>query len=237
MVCAGCADAGYTQQRTDEMKLETYKDLLGEWRWRIKSRGRKIANGGEGYKRKSTMLRTIAALAKRLPKLIPILLIVGCAHNPPKPPLPPGFPVTELKKKSVAKKPIKKMVLRSGTSFRQGVVTTIWGRLPKTNFSPASATPRNPSIPPLELLPSNVTYDKDVRVIWPDGEEYPTDVIVVTCKQKPNQGVLIEYSTDLVGWTMTANWGPYPSEQIVGVGWHILASQRYDRLFFRCSAQ
>ena len=43
------------------MKFTLYKDKAGEWRWSLASRrnGRIVADGGEGYKRFSSMLRTL----------------------------------------------------------------------------------------------------------------------------------------------------------------------------------
>ena len=43
-----------------EGKVEIYKDRKGEWRWRIiASNGRKLANSGEGYKRKRDCTRSL----------------------------------------------------------------------------------------------------------------------------------------------------------------------------------
>lgn len=40
------------KDRADGCKLEIYKDKAGEFRWRLKSKNRRIiAEGGEGYKR------------------------------------------------------------------------------------------------------------------------------------------------------------------------------------------
>lgn len=45
------------------MRFEIYRDRKGEWRWRLKAgNGRKIANSGEGYKRRSAAVLA----AKRL---------------------------------------------------------------------------------------------------------------------------------------------------------------------------
>ncbi len=42
------------------MKLEVYKDKRGEWRWRVKTRnGKLVAEGGEGYKNKKSMVRNL----------------------------------------------------------------------------------------------------------------------------------------------------------------------------------
>lgn len=43
--------------------VETYRDRKREYRWRIRHRnGRIVATGGEGYKRKATMLRVLARM-------------------------------------------------------------------------------------------------------------------------------------------------------------------------------
>lgn len=39
--------------------IETYKDISGHHRWRMKRNGRIVADSAEGYKRKSTMLKTV----------------------------------------------------------------------------------------------------------------------------------------------------------------------------------
>jgi len=36
-----------------------YKDVKGEYRWRAKRGSKIIANGGEGYKRKESLLKTL----------------------------------------------------------------------------------------------------------------------------------------------------------------------------------
>lgn len=41
-------------------KLEIYRDAKREWRWRLRaSNGRIVADSGEGYRRKASMLRGI----------------------------------------------------------------------------------------------------------------------------------------------------------------------------------
>jgi uncharacterized protein YegP (UPF0339 family) len=40
-------------------KIETYKDESGEWRWKAKRNGRIVMDSAEGYKRESTMLKTV----------------------------------------------------------------------------------------------------------------------------------------------------------------------------------
>jgi len=46
------------------MKIVIYRDVKGEWRWKLVARnGRTVANGGEGYKRKSGILKTLNAIA------------------------------------------------------------------------------------------------------------------------------------------------------------------------------
>lgn len=42
------------------MKIEIYRDAAGEFRWRLKARnGRVVADGGEGYKRKSALYKAL----------------------------------------------------------------------------------------------------------------------------------------------------------------------------------
>ncbi len=42
------------------MKLELYKDVDKEWRWRLIARnGRVVADGQEGYKKRATMKKTL----------------------------------------------------------------------------------------------------------------------------------------------------------------------------------
>jgi len=48
------------------MKFALYRDRNKEWRWRLlAANGRILANSGEGYKRKSTMVRSIWSIQKR----------------------------------------------------------------------------------------------------------------------------------------------------------------------------
>lgn len=45
------------------MKLIKYRDRKKEWRWRIVARnGRKLAHGGEGYKRQADMNKALRQL-------------------------------------------------------------------------------------------------------------------------------------------------------------------------------
>lgn len=45
------------------MKFTLYRDQAGEWRWRLRAKnGRIVAEGGEGYKRYSAMVRTLNGL-------------------------------------------------------------------------------------------------------------------------------------------------------------------------------
>ena len=47
------------------MKLVTYKDDAGEWRWRLRANnGRILADSGEGYKRRHDMDKAIAAVRR-----------------------------------------------------------------------------------------------------------------------------------------------------------------------------
>lgn len=44
-------------------QLRVYKDRKKEWRWTlIHSNGRKLANGGEGYKHRRDLLKVVAGL-------------------------------------------------------------------------------------------------------------------------------------------------------------------------------
>ena len=46
------------------MKIHVYKDMRGEWRWRIKSRnGRTIGDSGEGYKSRAHARRMAQKVA------------------------------------------------------------------------------------------------------------------------------------------------------------------------------
>jgi uncharacterized protein YegP (UPF0339 family) len=45
------------------MKLELYKDVDKEWRWRVIARnGRTVAEGTEGYRKRATMKKTLRRL-------------------------------------------------------------------------------------------------------------------------------------------------------------------------------
>lgn len=49
--------------------FRTYRDRKKEYRWAFYApNGRKIANSGEGYKRKSTMLNSIVSFANAIGK-------------------------------------------------------------------------------------------------------------------------------------------------------------------------
>ena len=41
------------------MKFEIYKDVDNEWRWRLKASNGRIIAVGEGYKRKSSVIKVI----------------------------------------------------------------------------------------------------------------------------------------------------------------------------------
>ncbi len=52
------------------MKFEFYRTNQvpgGDWRWRLKSNGRIVAEGGEGYRRIGDMLNTLRSIFKRDP--------------------------------------------------------------------------------------------------------------------------------------------------------------------------
>lgn len=45
------------------MKFEIYTDAHGEWRWRLLSRnGRIVADSGEGYTSRATMVKTMRSI-------------------------------------------------------------------------------------------------------------------------------------------------------------------------------
>lgn len=48
--------------------IEVYKDKKKEYRWRIKRQGRIVADSGESYKRKSTMMKTVEHLISAIKK-------------------------------------------------------------------------------------------------------------------------------------------------------------------------
>ena len=63
------------------MKLEIYKDKKGEWRWRVISKGRIVAESGEGYKRKSGLLKTLKNFMKTKIKLTLLAALLCFAGN------------------------------------------------------------------------------------------------------------------------------------------------------------
>ena len=55
-------------------KLEIYRDGRREWRWRLKaSNGRILADSGEGYRRRASMLRGIECARVLLSGDMPIV--------------------------------------------------------------------------------------------------------------------------------------------------------------------
>lgn len=44
------------------MKIQIYKDGSDEFRWRIVSKGKTVADSGEGYKRKATLKKSLESL-------------------------------------------------------------------------------------------------------------------------------------------------------------------------------
>lgn len=45
------------------MKFHLYRNASGDWAWTLIARnGKKVANGGEGYKRFSAMVRTLNSI-------------------------------------------------------------------------------------------------------------------------------------------------------------------------------
>jgi len=55
-------------------KLEIYRDSKREWRWRLRaSNGRIVADSGEGYRRKASMLRGIECARVMLSADVPVV--------------------------------------------------------------------------------------------------------------------------------------------------------------------
>jgi len=55
-------------------KLELYRDKRREWRWRLRaSNGRILADSGEGYRRRASMLRGIECARVLLSGDVPIV--------------------------------------------------------------------------------------------------------------------------------------------------------------------
>lgn len=58
--------------REDEYVIEDgsaidVREGVGDWRWRLRSNGRIVAEGGEGYRRIGDMLNTLRSIFKRDP--------------------------------------------------------------------------------------------------------------------------------------------------------------------------
>jgi uncharacterized protein YegP (UPF0339 family) len=52
------------------MKLELYKDVDKEWRWKLVARnGRTVAEGTEGYRKRATMKKTLRRMG--IQKIVP----------------------------------------------------------------------------------------------------------------------------------------------------------------------
>ena len=50
-----------------KVRIEIFKDRKKEWRWRAVTRNNKvIGTGGEGYKRKATMLKSLNLIVNQL---------------------------------------------------------------------------------------------------------------------------------------------------------------------------
>jgi hypothetical protein len=55
-------------------KLEIYRDTKREWRWRLRAaNGRIVADSGEGYRRKASMLRGIECARVMLIGDVPVV--------------------------------------------------------------------------------------------------------------------------------------------------------------------
>ena len=55
-------------------KLEIYRDAKREWRWRLRaSNGRIVADGGEGYRRKASLLGGIECARVLLSGDVPLV--------------------------------------------------------------------------------------------------------------------------------------------------------------------
>ena len=55
-------------------KLEIYRDRRGEWRWRLRaSNGRIVADSGEGYRRRASMLHGIECARVMLSDDVPVV--------------------------------------------------------------------------------------------------------------------------------------------------------------------
>jgi len=60
MISAVSAESSDQIDSQNNLEFEVYRDMAGEWRWRLWSEnGRKIASSGEGYRNKADCLRGI----------------------------------------------------------------------------------------------------------------------------------------------------------------------------------
>ena len=49
------------------MGFEIYQDKSGEWRWRLRaSNGQLVANGGEGFSSKASVIRSLESVRKNV---------------------------------------------------------------------------------------------------------------------------------------------------------------------------
>jgi hypothetical protein len=63
-------------------KLEIYRDARREWRWRLKaSNGRILADSGEGYRRKASLLGGIECARVILGGDVPIVEVQECSAS------------------------------------------------------------------------------------------------------------------------------------------------------------
>ena len=83
-------------------KFEIYTDKAGEYRWRLKAtNGRQIADSGEGYKTKASLMTGIASVRKNAPDASEIDLDAAAEEEPAEKKTPAK---TAPAKKSAAKK-------------------------------------------------------------------------------------------------------------------------------------
>lgn len=60
--------------RQRKMRFEVYRDRAGEFRWRlVASNGRKVADSGEGYKRRPSARAAVSAFSEAVFYLSPVV--------------------------------------------------------------------------------------------------------------------------------------------------------------------
>lgn len=67
-VCAysGPRYGDFVSKPACSMKFFLYRDKKKEWRWRLKSKGRIIADSGEGYRRRGVCLRMVERIVSKV---------------------------------------------------------------------------------------------------------------------------------------------------------------------------